>query len=100
MALLYLPLVALIFYWRLKVFKESNISKGKAIVLYSAYALAPLTLYASIFAILVGIESLTDIALIGEGYARTLPIILAGGIAVLLITTIVFSIVVQAVKKT
>jgi len=51
------------------------------------------------FLVLVGIEELTDTAIIGEGYARTLPFIIIGGLSVTLLITLIFSLVLIFIKQ-
>lgn len=98
MALIYLLFIAVVFYCQIKKVKAGKYSKRKAIGLYAVYTIAPIILYGVIFIALIGIERLTDTAIIGEGYARTLPFVIAGGFAVVIITTLLFSAVVLAMK--
>ena len=90
LVLIYLAFVALVFYWEAKNFKRGRITRGKAIVLHVAYTIAPVILYGAVFMALIGVEEFTGTAIIGEGYARSLPLVVAGGIAVVIVTTLVF----------
>lgn len=93
MAAILLIIIIFVFYWQIRRFRGGGISKKKAIGLYVVYAIMPVVLYGSVFMDLVGIEELTNTAIISEGYARSLLFVIAGGLAVVVITTIVFSIV-------
>lgn len=98
MALIYLLYSAVVFYWQIKIVKAGKSTKRKAIGLYTVYTIAPIILYGIVFITLVGVEELTDTAIIGEGYARTLPFVIAGGFAAVTITTLLFLAVVLAMK--
>ena len=97
--LIYLTFIATVFYWQVKKVKAGECTKGKAIVLHAAYTMVPVVLYGVVFMVLVGIEEFTDIAIIGEGYARSLPIVIIGGVVVSFLATLVFSLVVLAMKR-
>jgi hypothetical protein len=99
MVLIYLAYVAAIFYWQLNNVKTGKCSKGKAIVLHAAYIAAPMVIYGAVFISLIGIEELTDRAIIGEAYARSLPFVIAGGVAVTALATLIFALVVLAMKQ-
>ena len=97
--LIYLTFVAVVFYWQAKKVKAGKSTKGKAIGIYAAYTIAPVILYGAVFFALVGVEELTNTAIIGEGYARSLLFVIAGGVAVVLLATLVFSLVVLSIKR-
>jgi len=99
LVLIYLTFVAFVFYWQIKKVKVGGSAKGKAIRLYAAYTIAPIMLYGAVFIALVGTEEITDASIIGEGYARSLAFVLAGGVAVVLLTTLAFSIVIVTMKR-
>ena len=90
--------LAVVFYWQIRNVKNRKTSKKKAVGLFAGYTLASLVLYGAVFMALVGIEELTHTAIIGEGYARTLPIVILGGTVVVIISTIVLSIVLYFLK--
>lgn len=96
MALIYLLYIAVIFYWNVKKVKSGKYTKRKAIGLYAAYTIAPVILYVIAFIVLIGIEELTGTAIIGEGYARSLLIVVVGGCGVAIVATLLFSAVVLA----
>jgi len=97
--LIYLVFVAAIFYWQMKLVMAGKKSKGKAIMSHLAYTIAPIILYGAVFLALVGIEELADTTIIGEGYARTLPFIIIGGLSMTLLGTFIFSLVVIFTKQ-
>ena len=97
-ALIYLLFIAVVFYWQTRVVKAGKITKRKAIGLYAGYTIAPVILYGALFLALVGLEELTDTAIISEGYARSLFFVIVCGMAVVLFTTFAFSFVVLAMK--
>lgn len=98
MALIYLLFIAVVFYWQINAVKSGKITKKKAFGLYAGYTIAPVFLYGLVFMVLIGYEELADRAIISEGYARSIPFVIAGGTAVFIIVTLVFSIVILAVK--
>ena len=63
--------------------------KIKATLGCFAYAILPLLAYVLVFLVLVGVEEWTSLALISEGFARSLlPVIGVGTLAVLCLTLI------------
>ena len=99
MALIFLLYIAIVFYWQIKILKTGKNTKIKAIGLYAAYTIMPIILYGAVFITLVGIEELTNTAIISEEYARSLLFVIIGGIAVTIVTTLIFSIVVFVMKN-
>ena len=97
--LIYLTYVAAVFYWLMNKVKVGKCTKRKAIVLHSAHTIFPVVLYGAVFMLLIGVEEYTDMAIIGEGYARILPFVVLGGVAVVALTTLIFSLVVLAMKR-
>lgn len=97
--LIYLIFVAIVFYWQIKKVIADKDTKVKAIGIYGAYTISPVILYGAVFFALVGVEELTNTAIIGEEYARSLLFAIAGGVAVVLLTTLVFSLVVLAIRR-
>ena len=61
--------------------------------------MAPVILYVGLFFALVGVEEVTNTAIIGEGYARSLFLAAAVGVVLVLSTTLVFSVVILAMKR-
>ena len=97
--LIYLVFVGAIFYWQVKLVKAGKNSKRKATILYFSYTIGPIIFYGIVFLALVGIEELADMAIIGEGYARTLPFIIIGGMSMTLLSTLMFFLVVIFIKQ-
>jgi len=98
MALIYLLFIAIIFYWQIKVVKANKSTIRKTIGLYAVYTIAPVILYGIIFIALAGVEELADLAIISEGYARSLLFVMGGGLAVVVVTTLLFSALALAMK--
>jgi hypothetical protein len=66
-------------------------SRSRGVVLYAAYSAAPVVLFVAVFLLLVGVEELAETPLVGEGYARSLIIVAAGGAAFVVLGSIVFA---------
>ena len=98
-ALVSVLFIIVVFSLQIRRVQDGKISKKKAIVLYVGYTFTPLILYSLVFMSLVGIEELTHSAIIGEGYARTLPFVIVVGAAIVIITTLVLSIVMLFVNR-
>ena len=96
---IYLACVAAIFYGQINKVKTAKCTKVKAVVLNAAYAIAPVVLYGAVFIMLIDVGEITDTAIIGELYARTLSFVIAEGVAIVLLTTLIFSLVVLAMKR-
>ncbi len=99
MALIYIAYVTAIFFWQINNVKTGKCSKGKAVALHAAYIVAPIVIYGAVFITLAGVEELTGTAIIGEGFARTFPFVIAAGVAVTVMATLVFALVVLAIKQ-
>jgi hypothetical protein len=89
--LLYLGFVLWVSCWLYRRVKSGRCGTVRAIGLHSACTSMPVLLYGAVFLMLVGVEELAGTAIIGEGYARTLPLVLAGGAAIVLLATLVFA---------
>ena len=89
--LLYLGFVVCVWYWLYRRVKSRRCGAGRAIGLHATCTAMPVLLYGALFLVLVGVEELVGTAIIGEGYARTLPLVLAGGVATVLLSTLVFA---------
>lgn len=98
MALIYLLYIAAVFYSQIKAVKSGKKTKKNAIGWYAVYAIAPVIAYGIIFLVLVGVEEFAEVAIIGEGIARTLIFVIAGGLVVVIVTTLLFSIVLFSMK--
>jgi len=95
----YIFFIVLIFIWQLKKAKNGKLLKRKATVLYFTYTIAPIIIYGVLFFLLVGIEELLNIVIISEGFARSFLIIIIGGLIIAVVTSLIFSIVLQFLKK-
>ncbi|MEH6471935.1 MAG: hypothetical protein V7752_11845 [Halopseudomonas sp.] len=98
MALVYLLFVVAIFYWQFSAVRAGKVSKLKALGRYVGYSIAPVVLFGVGFVGLVGVEELTGGAFIGEGYARSLPFVIAGGSAVVMLTSLLFALLAWLIK--
>ncbi len=97
-ALLFILFIIVVFIWQIKRFMDGNTSKKQAIGLYAGYTITPVLLYGAVFFAMVGIEELTDMAIIGEEYARSLLLVVVGGSVVVIITTLAFAILLFILK--
>ncbi|MDX1489351.1 MAG: hypothetical protein R3268_14170, partial [Acidiferrobacterales bacterium] len=68
-------------------------SKGKATMLFFFYSATPIIVYVLVFFLLVAIEEMANIAIITEGYARSLFLIAGLGLAWVLLMTAIFAVV-------
>ncbi len=99
MGIIFLLYQIVIFYWRFSRLKKENRTKLQSIILFAAYSIAPFILYVAVFFVLVAIEDVTTgIALIGEGYGRSIFFVAGGGIILTIILTILFSVIVYFIK--
>jgi hypothetical protein len=95
-----MPIVSIAaFVWQLNRVRRGLSSRFKGIVLYAVYSFFPALMYVGIFFGLVGLEELLNTSLIGEGYARSVMIVGGGGIALVILGTIVFSVVMVFIKN-
>jgi len=74
-------------------------SRLKGTVLYAVYSAVPVLMYVGIFFAMVGLEELAKTSLIGEGYARSVMIVGGGGMALVILGTSLFSIVMLFIKN-
>lgn len=93
-----LPIGVLI--WLIRRVRRGTLTKGRATLQFFFYSASPIVAYVSIFFALVAIEEMTDIALITEGYARSLLLIGGIGFAWVLLMTAVYGVVVLFVNRT
>jgi hypothetical protein len=88
------------FVWQFRRVQLGLSSRLRGIMIYAGWSAAPVLVSIGIFFALVGVEEFLDISLVGEGYARSLAIVGAGGFALVIFGIIVFSISVLLVKRT
>lgn len=63
-------------------------TRRAAILRCAVFSVLPVVLYVGLFLALVGVEELTGVALVGEGYARTLPLAAVAGLGLALFATL------------
>ena len=63
-------------------------TRRAAILRCAVFSVLPVVLYVGLFLALVGVEELTGIALVSEGYARSLPIAAVAGLSLALVGTL------------
>jgi hypothetical protein len=97
--LTYLAFLACVSWWQFRRVKTGRCGKGRAIGLYAIFAGAPALLYGAAFLVLAGMEELSGMSVIGELYARTMPFVLAGGAAVVALTSLVFALVLLPIRR-
>jgi len=66
--------------------------KFKGAVLFVSYSILPVLIYGLVFLVLVGVEELTGLSLITEGFARTLLPVIGIGSAEVLSLTVIFAV--------
>ena len=66
--------------------------KFKGAILLFSYSILPVLTYALVFLVLVGVEELTRLSVITEGFARTLLLVVGIGSAEVLLLTVIFAI--------
>ncbi len=66
--------------------------KFKGAILFFSYSILPVLTYGLVFLVLLGVEELTRLSLITEGFARTFPLVIGIGLAEVLLLTVIFSI--------
>jgi hypothetical protein len=91
-------IVVSVFFWQFKRLKRGKVTKPKAIGLFAGYSFLPVVLYGVVFFILSGLEEVSDKAIIGELYARSLLFVLIGGSIFVLISTVLFAAVAMVTK--
>ena len=72
--------------------------KAKGTALFFCFSLAPVLVYALVFLSLVGVEEVTKHAVIGEGFARTILLVVGIGTVEVLLLTGIFAIVVNFLR--
>lgn len=87
-AIILLPVA--IFVWQLRRVRQGIESKAKGTILFFAYSILPVLLYIALFFVLVGIEALTGLAVINEGYARTVFVVVGIGTMLVLLMASIF----------
>ena len=71
--------------------RYEHLSRGSALLRYAGLLLVPLAVYAVVFALALGVESLSRFNPVSEEIARSFPLAIALGLAVWLLATVIFS---------
>lgn len=85
--------------WQIRRLRHGKLSKGRIVTTFFLMSVAPVALYAMAFFLAVAIEEISGTSVTGEGYARSLLLVLAVGGAWVLLVTAVFSILVALVRR-
>ena len=87
------------FVWQFRRIRRGLTSRLKGITIYAGWSAVPVLAYVGFFFALVGVEELGDASLISEGYARSLVLLGGGGLALVALGTVIFSIAVLFVQS-
>ena len=79
--------------------KRGVLKKARALWQYAFLVFTPILLYVLFFFALVGFEEMTHIGVIAEGMARTSPILVGMGLAVWLVSILVFGVALVFIKR-
>lgn len=72
--------------------------KFKGAILFFCYSILPVLTYGLVFLVLVGVEELTRLSVITEGFARTLLLVVGIGAAEVLVLTGIFAVAVRFLR--
>ena len=72
--------------------------KFKGAILFFSYSILPVLTYALVFLALVGVEELTKLSVIGEGFSRTLVLVVAIAAGEVLLLTVFFAVMVSFLR--
>jgi hypothetical protein len=67
-------------------------------IFFFAYSILPVLTYGLAFLVLVGLEELTTVSVITEGFARTLLLVVGIGLAEVLLLTVIFAVAVWSLR--
>lgn len=79
--------------------KNRALTKGRAFGYYAGLVISPVAIYAIFFLGLVGVEEVTETAIITEGMARSGLILTGFGLVVWLVSLIIFGISLIAISR-
>ncbi len=91
-ALLILLTPVVLFVRQFKRIRDGLDTGRKGTLLYAAYSAVPSLLFTTIFLALIGLEEVFKISLVSEGYARAVIMLGGGGIGLVILGTLVFSV--------
>lgn len=86
LAVLLVPLA--VFVRQYRCVRRGRRTRRAGLLRFAVFSALPAVLYVGVFLGVVGLEELTGHALIGEGYARTLPLVVVGGLGLALIGSV------------
>lgn len=89
-----------VFFWQVRRVRRGALSKVRATMLFFFYSAAPIITYVVVFFLLVAIEEIANIAIITEGYARSLFLIAGLGLTWVLLMTAVFTVAALFLNRT
>ncbi|NNE48263.1 MAG: hypothetical protein HKN37_16545 [Rhodothermales bacterium] len=84
------------FVWKFNDVRSGLVSRIGGIGRYAAWSATPLLAYVAILFSFVGAEELFNVSLVSEGYARSVVVLGGGGLVILAVGTVVFSILVMS----
>ncbi len=79
--------------------KQGVSGKFRALLRYAFLVLVPIILYVFFFFGLIGFENLTHSSIISEGLARTVLLLVGSGLAIWIVSTLVFGLSLVFMKK-
>ena len=70
----------------------------KGAILFFSYSILPVLTYGLVFLVLAGVDELTGLSVITEGFARTLLLVVGIGLAEVLLLTLIFAVAVRFLR--
>jgi hypothetical protein len=89
-----------VFIWQIRRVRRGTVSKGRGALLFLFYSATPIIAYVVAFLVLVALEEIANVAIIMEGYARSLLLIAGIGVAWVLLMTAVFTMLAAFLNRT
>lgn len=97
LAVLLVPLAVLV--RQLLCFRRGQRTRRAALLRCAVFSVLPAVLYVGVFLALVGVEELSGVALIGDGYARALPVVVVAGLGLTFAVTLVLALAMIFVRR-
>lgn len=94
--ILLIPIV--VFARQIQQVQRGTRRKFRGATLFFSYSILPVLTYALVFIVLVGVEELTRLPVMTEGFARTLLLVVGIGSAEVLLLTVIFAIAVWLLR--
>ncbi len=85
--------------WQYRRMRSGRRTRRAAILRCAVFSVLPVVLYVGLFLALVGVEELAGVALIGDGYARSLPLVVIAGLGLAFIGTLVLTVLALFVRR-